>query len=257
MTQHMWWGPAGGSPPPLLDLAAFYRETWIAIDFLILFSLFAGIAGATIGRRLGGREGKLASVAIALALAVSSVALESSRGFNLTVLGGVAVLILALAAAVVTLRLLRAAGLGTGLALSLALIGLGVASVAVEPGSRLMPVLHAIRLAAVLALGLLIIRFALTLSHGRGGRLSRIAGDLESSNSRAGNLKPERLGSFFARLLKRKQRQLEQELAPIVRREAEGLRQDPRRAANSSRLPCARVDCRQSLGERSSTRCDG
>ena len=62
---------------PFLSLAALYARYWLAVDYLLLFALFSGVARATIGRRLEGRPRDAA-----VAFGAADVQWQTSGGFR-------------------------------------------------------------------------------------------------------------------------------------------------------------------------------
>ena len=87
------WLPASGASFSLLDLKSLYLSWWPAVDFLLFFALFAGIAHATVGKRFEARGGQLVTLALGAVLAMGALGFEWAFDFNLTALAPVAALV--------------------------------------------------------------------------------------------------------------------------------------------------------------------
>ncbi len=165
---------------PLLELGTFYSRSWAAVDFFLFFALFTGVARATVGRRLGGREGQLVSIALGAMLAVAALGLEFALGVNLTAFGGVAVTVLVLVVGVVVFQILRTVGLGLGSAMAISVLALGLGSSAIRPDGVIADLVFLIQLAAFIALGYLGFRAVSAIGqHSSGRRLRQFADHIE------------------------------------------------------------------------------
>ena len=95
-----------------LDISSFYNAYHYWVDFFIFLSLFVSVGKITLGRRFGGREGKVLSVVIGLVLALSLSLLEYRVGFSIKSFGPMAAGILILLVGMVLFYLIKAIGAG-------------------------------------------------------------------------------------------------------------------------------------------------
>jgi len=100
-------------PLQYLDISSFYDLYHYWIDFFIFVCLFISVGKITIGRRFGGREGKVLSVVIGLVLALSLSLLESRVGFSIKSFGPFAAGILIFLVGLVVFYLVKSFGAGT------------------------------------------------------------------------------------------------------------------------------------------------
>lgn len=95
-----------------LDISSIYDLYHYWLDFFIFLSLFISVAKLTVGRRFGGREGKVLSVVVGLALALSLTLLEYRLGFSIKSFGPIAAGILLFLVGVVVFYLVKSVGVG-------------------------------------------------------------------------------------------------------------------------------------------------
>jgi len=113
-----------------LDLGWIYARWPAAIDSVVYFTVFLGVAQVTLGRRFDGRGGQALVIGVGVALAVAATTAAQTVGFTLAQLGpyawGVLLLVLGVTAYDFLRRLsmprLPAAGVAV---LLLSLIGAG------------------------------------------------------------------------------------------------------------------------------------
>lgn len=96
----------------LVDIRGFYGQWWAVLDFALLLTVFTGIAHATVGRRLEGPGGQLATIGIGGVLALAGLGFEWTMGITLASLAPVAAGIFFVLLAVAAYALLRSIGLG-------------------------------------------------------------------------------------------------------------------------------------------------
>ena len=99
-------------PLQYLDISAVYDSYHYWVDFFIFLALFVSIGKLTLGRRFGGREGKVLSVVIGLVLSLSLSLLEYKAGFSIKSFGSIAAGILILVVGMVIFYLIKAIGAG-------------------------------------------------------------------------------------------------------------------------------------------------
>jgi len=99
-------------PLQYLNISSFYDLYHFWVDFFIFLCLFISVAKFTIGRRFGGREGKVLSVVVGLVLALSLSLLEYKVGFSIKSFGPIAAAFLILLMAIVIYNLIKAIGAG-------------------------------------------------------------------------------------------------------------------------------------------------
>jgi hypothetical protein len=95
-----------------LDISSFYNAYHYWVDFFIFLNLFVSVGKITLGRRFGGREGKVLSVVIGLVLALSLSLLEYRVGFSIKSFGPIAAGMLILVVGMVIFYLVKAIGAG-------------------------------------------------------------------------------------------------------------------------------------------------
>lgn len=100
-------------PLQYLDISSFYNLYHFWIDFFIFLCLFISVARLTLGRRFGGREGKVLSVVVGLVLALSLSLLESRVGFSIKSFGPFAAGILIFFVGMVFFNLIKSVGAGS------------------------------------------------------------------------------------------------------------------------------------------------
>ena len=100
-------------PLEYLDISSFYDLYHYWIDFFIFLSLFVSVGKITVGRKFGGREGKVLSVVVGLVLALSLSLLEYEVAFSIKSFGPIAAAFLILLMAIVIFNLIKAIGAGT------------------------------------------------------------------------------------------------------------------------------------------------
>jgi len=110
------------SPLRDLDVVNFYSANHSWVDFFIVLFVFIPIAKLTIGRRFGGREGKVLSAVIGLVLALSLALLERRIGFSVQSFGPIAAAIIIFLVELVIFYLVRIFGMGNVAAGSIALV---------------------------------------------------------------------------------------------------------------------------------------
>ena len=109
-------------PLQYLDISNFYDLYHYWVDFFIFLSLFVSVGKITLGRRFGGREGKVLSVVVGLVLALSLSLLEYRVGFSIKSFGPIAAAFLILLVAIVIFNLIKAIGAGNAGAGSFAFV---------------------------------------------------------------------------------------------------------------------------------------
>ena len=105
-----------------LDISSFYNAYHYWIDFFIFLCLFVSVGKITLGRKFGGREGKVLSVVVGLVLALSLSLLEYKVGFSIKSFGPIAAAFLILLMAIVIFNLIKAIGAGNAGAGSFAFV---------------------------------------------------------------------------------------------------------------------------------------
>ena len=105
-----------------LNIVQFYATNHYWIDFFIFLFVFIPITRFTIGRRFGGREGKVVATAIGVVLALSLALIEKRIGFNLQSFGPIAAAIIIFLVGLVIFHLVKSFGAGIGPAGSISLI---------------------------------------------------------------------------------------------------------------------------------------
>lgn len=98
-------------PLQYLDISSYYDGYHYWVDFFIFLGLFISVGKLTLGRRFGGREGKVLSVVVGLVLSLSLSLLEYKMGFDIRSFGPIAVAILVLLVGIVIFNLIKAIGL--------------------------------------------------------------------------------------------------------------------------------------------------
>ena len=53
------------------DVARFYQLNYLWVDFVIFSVLFVAVAQLTVGRKLGGREGRVISIIVGIAMSLA------------------------------------------------------------------------------------------------------------------------------------------------------------------------------------------
>ena len=110
------------SPLRQLNIATFYADNHYWVDFFIFLFIFIPIAKLTVGRRFGGREGRVLSVAIGLILALSLALMERRIGFSVQSFGPIAAAILIFLVGLVVFYVAKTFGSGSVAAGSIALV---------------------------------------------------------------------------------------------------------------------------------------
>ena len=110
------------SPLRDLNIASFYASNHYWVDFFIFLFIFIPVAKLTVGRRFGGREGRVLSLAIGLVLALSLALMERRIGFSVQSFGPIAAAILIFLVGLVVFYIARAFGSGSVAAGSIALV---------------------------------------------------------------------------------------------------------------------------------------
>jgi len=105
-----------------LNIVQFYATNHYWVDFFIFLFVFIPIARFTVGRRFGGREGKVLATAIGIVLALSLALIEKRIGFNLQSFGPIAAAIIIFLVGSVIFHLVKSFGTGIGPAGSISLI---------------------------------------------------------------------------------------------------------------------------------------
>jgi hypothetical protein len=100
-------------PLQYLDIGSFYDQYHYWIDFFIFLCLFISVGKITLGRRFGGREGKVLSAVVGLVLALSLSLLEYRVGFSIKSFGPFAAGILIFLVGLVIFYLVKSFGAGT------------------------------------------------------------------------------------------------------------------------------------------------
>ena len=105
-----------------LDISIFYNAYHYWIDFFIFLCLFISVGKITLGRRFGGREGKVLSVVIGSVLALSLTLFEYQVGFSIKSFGPFAAGILLFLFGLVIFYLVKSVGAGSGASGSFAFV---------------------------------------------------------------------------------------------------------------------------------------
>ena len=138
------------------DLAATYARYSGLVDFVIYALLFTALAHLTIGKRFQGRGGKALTVAVALIMTISLLAVERTMGFNIASFGPLAAGVVVILVAMTLYFGFRQLGASHVASASAALIAIYFSTRAVTPQlfqwlADKVPFIH-----AVLAIALLV-----------------------------------------------------------------------------------------------------
>jgi hypothetical protein len=139
-----------------LAIGAWYANYSWAVDGVVYFVLFTGLAKVSLGKRFEGRGGAAVIVAVGTALTVGAASLAYREGFTLARLGPFAWLLLVLLLGVMLFELARALRISLLPAMALAFLvmiavaaGLGVSLTAWLVAAGLLPVLQMLALGAI------------------------------------------------------------------------------------------------------------
>jgi hypothetical protein len=203
---------------PFLSLAPLYERYWLAVDYILLFALFSGVARATIGRRLEGREGQIAAGAVGAILALGGIGLEMRLGLRLSDFGGVALSVLLLVVGVVVFRLVHAAGLGAGSSAAVTVLVLGMGATVVSSAGTLGGVTAVLQIGVIVSLLYLGVHLMSAFGErASAGRLTRLAEQVERAPKFSERLTGEpEAGRSLGKALERERRTVAQELEPIT-----------------------------------------
>jgi hypothetical protein len=172
-----------------LDISIFYNTYHYWVDFFIFLCLFVSVGKITLGRRFGGREGKILSVVVGFVLALSLSLLEYRLEFSIRFLGPIAAGILIFLAGIIIFYLVKSVGAGSGASGSIAFVITYVLIRAALPELFFWadnnPLFALLNIAFVLALIISILKIIGSLSSGR--NIKTLARTLENaSNSNPG-----------------------------------------------------------------------
>jgi len=206
-----------------LDFGNAYQRWSSVIDFALFFTLFAGAAKATVGRRLEGRGGELVSLALGGMLALGAVGLEAMLGINLAALGPLASVVLLVLVGGSLVLLLRGLGVhtDTSIALSVVVVALGGTSISPRVPDSLGWAFSLLQLAALGGVGYLAWKLFGGKGglHGSDGRLKELAKEIRAGKEEGAASEEKAENEEIRQDLKKERRAVSRILRPVARQE--------------------------------------